>query len=106
MKDINNKSYPTYYWTSEKNGLRFAEMDYNSYINYKLDLVSYSRRIFKLYPGKKINLYEALNICNEKNWNSDSYNSFLNNSKDFVAEFIKVTKSARREGEEHRGYHY
>ena len=105
MIDINNKSYPTYYWTSEKNGLRFAEMDYDSYKNYKLDYDSYSERIFKLYPGKKINLYEALKMCNEKNWNSDSYNSFLNNSKDFVAEFIKVTKSVRRKGEEYRGYH-
>ena len=105
MKDINNKSYPTYYWTSEKNGLRFAEMDYNSYKKYKLDYDSYSKRIFKLYPGKKINLYEALKICNEKNWNSDSYNSFLNNSKDFVAEFIKATKCVRKEGEEYRGYH-
>ena len=105
MKDIKNNSYPTYYWTSERSRLRFAEMDYYNYKNYKLDYDSYSKRIFKLYPGEKINLYEALKICDKKNWSSDSYNSFLNNSKDFVAEFIRATKSARKEGEEYRGYH-
>ena len=105
MKDIKNNIYPTYYWTSEKSGLRFAEMDYDNYKNNKLDYDSYSKRIFRLYPGKKINLYEALKICNKKNWNSESYSSFLNNSKDFVAEFIRATKSVRKEGEEYRGYH-
>lgn len=105
MKDIKNKIYPTYYWTSEKSGLRFAEMDYYNYKHYKLDYDSYSERLFKLYPGIKINLYEALKICDKYNWNSDTYNSFINNSKDFVAEFIRATKSVRKEGKEYRGYH-
>jgi hypothetical protein len=57
------------------------------------------------YILAKKNLYEALKICNKKNWNSESYNSFLNNRKDFVAEFIRATKSVRKEGEEYRAYH-
>ena len=54
----------------------------------------------------KIKLFEALEKCHlNKDSSSDLYNYFSNNSKDFVAEFIKVIKSARRIGEEHRGSH-
>ena len=80
-------------------------MDYYNYKHYKLDYDSYSERLFKLYPSIKINLYEALKMCDKNNWNSDSYNSIINNSRDFVAEFIRATKSVRKEGEEYRGYH-
>ena len=107
IKDKNGKIYSTFYWSNEKTGLRFAEIKYEEYKNNILDYDSFSERIFELYPLEKINLYNALERCNlyDKKWNSDSYNIFFNNSKDFVAEFIRVTNSIRREGEEHRGYH-
>ena len=106
IEDKNKKHYKTYYYTNEKNGLRFTEIKYDDYKNNILDYDKNSERIFKLYPLKEINLFKALEECHlNKDWSSDSYNKFFNNSKDFVAEFIKVTKSVRGEGEEHRGYH-
>jgi len=105
MLDKNNKRYKTYYWKSEKNGLRFAEMNYDDYKYKKLDYDGYSDRIFKLYPGIDISLFDALKACDAKDWTSDSYDIFDKNSKDFVAYFLKVTKAYRREGEEHRGSH-
>ena len=38
-------------------------------------------------------------------WNSNDYSLFSKNSKDFVATFIRVTESIRREGESLRGAH-
>ena len=107
IKDKNNKIYTTYYWNNEKNGLRFAEISYDDYKNNILDYDKYSERIFELIPLKNMSLIEVLEECNfnDKNWNLDSYNKYFNNSKDFVAEFIRVADCIREEDKEHRGYH-
>ena len=104
-----DQEYITYYWTDKNNGIRFAEMSYQDYKEKKLDYAKESNRIFKLYPQKKISINNALLLCNEgensKKWNSTEYDRFFNNCKDFVANFIRVTQSARAKGECLRGAH-
>lgn len=106
---VKDKEYLTYYWTNKENGIRFTEMTYEEYKEKKLDYAKESNRIFKLYPQKVINLKDALLLCNNaengKKWNSTNYNQFFNNSKDFVANFIRITESIRGKGESLRGAH-
>jgi len=107
--EMKEKEYLTYYWTDKNNGIRFAEMSYEDYKDKKLYYAKESNRIFRLYPKKAINLKDTLILCNNgensKKWESTEYNRFFNNCKDFVASFIRVTESARLQGEFLRGAH-
>lgn len=106
MIDKEKRSYETYYWFEQSHGLRYAEMNFDTYKYYKLDYDSYSERIFRLECGRNITLRKALSECNyNKKWTFQNYDLATQNCQDFVAKFIDVTNSYRRKGEEHRGLH-
>ena len=106
MTDKDNDKYKTYYWFKRSYGLRYAEMSYGNYKNYKLDYDSYSERIFPLECGRRMTLREVLNKCNDrKKWNCENYDLAFQNSQDFVATFIEVIGAYRRENTAHRGFH-
>ena len=106
MDDKDKDTYTTYYWFKNSHGLRFAEMSYNIYKEYKLNDDIYSERIFPLQVGKKITLRQALEECNRSiEWTFKNYDLAEQNCQDFVAKFIDVTNAYRREGEAYRGLH-
>ncbi len=106
MTDDKKHNYKTYYFDKRNFGVRFAEMDFNTYKKDKLNYDSYSERIFTLYPWKDLTLNNALTICNYYgDWTYDKYDLATHNCQDFAAIFIRVTGAYRNKGEEYRGLH-
>lgn len=104
--DKEKHTYKTYYWFEQKYGLRYAEMDYNIYIDKKLDLDSYSERIFPLECKRKSTLRQLLIECNEKKkWNYENYDFACQNCQHFVTLFIKQILGYRRKKTAYRGLH-
>ena len=106
MTDKDDTTYKTYYWFEKSHGLRYAEMSYHTYKYYKIDVDSYSERIFPLECGRKRTIRQLLKKCNEnKKWTFSNYDLAFQNCQHFVALFIKNICGYRRKKTSFRGLH-